>query len=133
MLIADDHPELVKAVSRSLALHCEVVAIVADGRAVLEAAPRLQPDVIVLDLNLPDVHGLEACRRLVQSNPEAKIIMFTAMNDPDIRERSLELGAAAFVSKLAGVGDLLSTIQRLCPAEGEPIAAAPAHDARTPR
>ena len=56
----------------------------ADGSAVLEAAQRLQPDVIVVDLNLPNVHGLEACRQITQVNPEAKVIVFSAMNDPDV-------------------------------------------------
>ena len=114
VLVADDHPEMVKAVCRLLALDCEVVGSVADGSAVLEAAQRLQPDVIVLDLNLPNVNGLEACRQITQANPEMKVIVFTAMNDPDVRQRSFEVGASAFVSKLACDGDLLSTIKRLC-------------------
>ena len=114
MLIADDHPGMVKAVSRLLALDCEVVGSVADGSAVLEAAQRLQPDVIVLDLNLPNVNGLEACRQITQVNPEMKVIVFTAMNDPDVRQRSFEVGASAFVCKGAADDDLLSTIKRLC-------------------
>src|SRR5688500_18184554 len=55
---------MAKAVTRVLALDCEVVGSVADGSAVLEAAQRLQPDVIVLDVNLPNVNGLEACRQI---------------------------------------------------------------------
>ena len=117
MLVAEDHPELAKAVCRVLALDCDVVGSVADGSAVLEAAQRLQPDVIVLDLNLPNVNGLKACRQITQVNPEMKVIVFTAMNDPDIRQRSFEAGASAFVSKTAGDGDLLSTVKRLCATE----------------
>ena len=113
VLIAEDHDAVAKAVCRLLALECEVVGSVADGSAVLEAAQRLQPDVIVVDLNLPNVNGLETCRRLVQANPERKVIVFTAMNDPDVRARAFELGASAFVSKMATDGDLLSTIKRL--------------------
>ena len=112
MLIAEDHPGVAKAVCRMLALDCDVVGTVADGSAVLEAAQRLQPDVIVVDLNLPNVHGLEACRQITQVNPETKVIVFTAMNDPDVKQRSFEVGASAFVCK--GTGDLLSTIKRLC-------------------
>ena len=115
VLIADDHADLVKAVSRLLAVDCDVVGTVGDGSAVLEAAQRLQPDVIVVDLNLPNVNGLEACRQITQVNPEAKVIVFTAMNDPDIRQRAIEVGASAFVSKMAvDDGDLLSTVKRLC-------------------
>ena len=102
VLVAEDHPGVAKAVCRVLALDCEVVGTVADGSAVLEAAQRLQPDVIVVDLNLPNVNGLEACRQIRQMNPEAKVIVFTAMNDPDIRQRAFEVGASAFVSKGGG-------------------------------
>ena len=77
MLIADDHADLVKAVGRLLAVDCDVVGTVADGSAVLEAAQRLQPDVIVVDLNLPNVNGLEACRQITQAHPEMKVIVFT--------------------------------------------------------
>ena len=73
---------MVKAVSRLLALDCEIVGSVADGSALLEAAQRLQPDVIVLDVNLPNVHSLEACREITRVNPTTKVIMFTAMDDP---------------------------------------------------
>ena len=87
VLIAEDHPGVAKAVCRLLALDCEVVGTVADGSAVLEAVQRLQPDVIVVDLNLPNVNGLEACRQITQLNPAAKVIVFSAMNDPDVKQR----------------------------------------------
>ena len=116
VLIADDHAGVTKAVCRLLALDCEVVGNVADGRAVLEAAQRLQPDVIVVDLNLPHVPGLEACRQIKQARPDAKVIVYSAMNDPDVRQRSLEVGASAFVCK--GRDDLLSAIKRLCDDQG---------------
>ena len=114
VLLADDYPDLVKAVSRLLAQDCDIVGSVADGRTLLEAAQRLQPDVIVLDINLPNVQGLEACRQLTQVNPEMKIIVFTAMNDPIIRQRAIEMGASAFVCKVASDGDLLSVVKSLC-------------------
>jgi len=113
VLVADDHAELVKAVYRLLAADCDVVGSVADGRAVLEAAQRLEPDAIVVDVNLPNLNGLEACRQLTQRHPQMKVIVFTAMNDPDIRQRSFEVGASGFVFKMAGDGDLLATIKRL--------------------
>jgi DNA-binding NarL/FixJ family response regulator len=114
VLIADDYPGMVRSVSRLLALDCEVVGSVEDGSALLEAAQRLQPDVIVLDLNLPNVHGLDACRQITQVNPEIKIIVFTATSDPEIRQRSFEAGASGFVSKLGRADDLRSAITRVC-------------------
>ena len=82
VLLAEDHPALAKAVCRVLELDCDVVATVVDGSAVLEAVLRLKPDVIVVDVNLPNVNGLEACRQIRHVNPEAKVIVFSAMNDP---------------------------------------------------
>ena len=113
VLLADDHPGVVKAVRRSLARDCEVVGSVADGRALLETARRLQPDVIVLDVNLPNVRSLEACREITRMNPEIKVIMFTAVGDRNVSEAFLKAGASAFMSKMAS-DDLLSTIKRLC-------------------
>jgi len=114
VLIAEDHAGMAKAICRMLALDCDVVATVADGSAVLEAAQRLQPDVIVVDLNLPHIHGLEVCRQIRQVKPNARVIVFSAMNDPDVKKRSFEVGASAFVFKGTGDGDLLSSVKRLC-------------------
>ena len=108
--VADDHPGMMKAICRLLALDCEVVGSVADGGALLEAAQRLQPDVIVLDVNLPTVHGLEACRQITQANPEMKVIVLTALDDPVVRQRSFAVGASAFVCKLELGDHLLSAI-----------------------
>ena len=113
VLLADDYPGMVKAVSRLLALDCEIVGTVADGRALLETAHRLQPDVIVLDVHLPNVHSLEACREIRRASPEMKVIMFTAGADPNVGQAFLDAGASAFVSKEASM-ELLSTIKRLC-------------------
>ena len=112
VLIADDYPDMVKAVSRLLALDCEIVGSVADGSALLETAQRLQPDVIVLDVNLPNVRSVEACREITRVNPRMKVIMFTALDDPHVSKAFFEAGASAFISKLA-FGDLLSTIKDL--------------------
>jgi DNA-binding NarL/FixJ family response regulator len=114
VLLAEDHPGVAKAICRVLALDCEVVGNVADGRAVVEAAQRLEPDVVVVDLNLPGVDGLEACRQITRANPDAKVIVFSATNDPQVTERSFEVGASAFVFKGAGDGGLVSTVKRLC-------------------
>ena len=112
VLLADDYPAMVKAISRLLALDCDVVGSVADGGALLEAARRLQPDVIVLDVNLPNVHGLEACRQIKDAYPEMKVIMFTALYDPGITEQAFAVGASACVSKTAQ-SELLLAIKRL--------------------
>ena len=114
VLIADDHPEVAKAICRLLMLDCDVVGTVTDGRAVVEAARRLRPDVTVVDLNLPTMSGLEACRQITTDTPGAKVIIFTAENDPRIRQRSFELGASAYFCKVSAEGDLLDAIRCLC-------------------
>jgi DNA-binding NarL/FixJ family response regulator len=73
----------------------------------------LRPDVIVLDVNLPNVRSVEACREITRVNPEMKVIMFTVPDDPNTSQAFFEAGASAFVTKLAS-GDLLAIIKRLC-------------------
>jgi CheY-like chemotaxis protein len=67
--------------------------------AKLDAAQRLQPDVVVVDLNLPHVHGLEVCRQIKQDNPDARSRRVSAMNDSDVKLRSIGVAASAFVCK----------------------------------
>ena len=112
VLLADDYPAMLKAVSRLLTVDCDVVGSVTDGEALLEAAARLQPDVIVLDVNLPKMHGLEACRRVLQAHPAIKVVVFTATIDADLRAQFLASGASAYVSKTGGE-DLLAAIKRV--------------------
>jgi DNA-binding NarL/FixJ family response regulator len=113
VLLADDYPDMVKAVSRLLALDCEIVGTVADGSTLLETAQRLQPDVVVLDVNLPNIYSLEACREIKRVSPQIKVIMFTIVDDPNASQAFFDAGASAFVSKLASA-DLLAAIKRLC-------------------
>ena len=113
VLVAEDHPEVAKAVCRVLSLDCEVVGTVANASAVLDAVQRLQPEVVVLDLNLSHSNGLDACRQIIQASPQTKVIMFTAMNDPCLRDRAFDLGASAFLCKVATDADLVDAVQCL--------------------
>jgi DNA-binding NarL/FixJ family response regulator len=111
VLLADDHPGLVKALSRVLSIDCDVVGVVADGSDVVEAAARLEPVVTVLDLNLPNVDGLELCRRILQTNPRAKVILMTAMPDRGIATEAVEAGAYGFFSKLQAGHEMIDAIR----------------------
>lgn len=113
VLIADDHPAIVRAVSRLMSLDYDVVGSVAHGGGLVEAIQRLQPNVILLDLNLMDGDGLKWCREITQSNPEVKVIVFTVWDDAELRRRAFEAGASAFLSKIALDEDLLSVLRRL--------------------
>jgi len=112
VLLVDDHPGIVQALSRVLAPACDVVGTIADGREAADAAARLQPVVIVLDLNLPNVSGLDVCRQVTQNNPLAKVIVITAMADDAVRDEALAAGASGFVHKSAA-NDLIVAIQRV--------------------
>jgi DNA-binding NarL/FixJ family response regulator len=114
VLIVDDHPGIVKALSRLLvAAGHEVAGNIADFSAVPETVRHFRPDLIVLDVNLQSVDGLEVCRRITQADPQMKVIVFTAADDPDIRQRALQAGAVDFVDKRSLEGDLLSAVRRL--------------------
>jgi DNA-binding NarL/FixJ family response regulator len=114
VLLADDYPAMVKAIGRLLARDCDVVGSVVDGSLLMAAVESLHPDVVVLDLSLPNTDGLDACRQLTHAYPTIKVIVFTARLDPTLKNRSVAAGASAFVSKMSRVDDLLSTITRLC-------------------
>jgi len=114
VLLADDFPDLVTAIGRLLAEDCEVVGSVDDGGALLEAVERLQPDLIVLDLNIPTVDGLQACRQVTKAYPHVKVILVTADRDSAIMRAALAAGASAFIEKQAIGEDLLPAITRAC-------------------
>ena len=113
VLIADDHPGIVRAVTRLLALEHDVIGSVGSCGALLAAVTELRPDVIVLDLHLADADGLQSCREITQTNPEVKVIVFTAADHPEVRRRAFEAGASDFVHKLASVNDLRTAVKRL--------------------
>ena len=111
VLIADDHPGFVRALGRVLAGECDVVGVVSDGSEVADAAARLHPVVSVVDVNLPTISGLDACREIVQTNPRAKVILMTAMIDEALRNEAVTAGAVGFFSKLMAANEMLDAIR----------------------
>ena len=82
VLLADDHKMLVDALKELVEPGCEVVASVTDGRTLLKSAEKLQPDIIVLDVAMPELNGLDAGRQLKQKMPGVKLIFMTMNEDP---------------------------------------------------
>ena len=113
VLLADDHAGIVNMLERLLAPECDVVGVVADGGEVATAAARLEPVVVVVDLNLPTINGLEACRHITRTNPRAKVIVITCMIDDAVQEEALAAGASAFFHKAAAGTELVATIRRV--------------------
>ncbi len=112
VLLVDDHPGVVQALSRMLSTECDVVGVIADGREVADAAARLQPVVIVVDLNLPNVSGLDVCRQITDSNPRVKVVVISARIDDAIRDEALAAGASGFFEKSAA-NELIDAIRRI--------------------
>jgi DNA-binding NarL/FixJ family response regulator len=112
VLLVDDHPGIVRALSRLLSTDCDVVGVMADGREAADAAARLQPVVIVVDLNLPDVSGLDVCRQITHNNPRVKVIVISARIDEAIRDEALAAGASGFFEKSAA-NELVVAIRRI--------------------
>lgn len=110
VLLADDYPKILVALDRLLKPSCEVVGHVTDGGALVDAITTLHPDVVVIDLFMPNVDFLTTYARLRQIAPELKIVVVTAEDDDSIREQALLAGASAFVPKDRVVDDLLPAI-----------------------
>jgi DNA-binding NarL/FixJ family response regulator len=112
VLLVDDHPGIVKTLGRVLSSECDVVGVLTDGREVADAATWLQPVVIVVDLNLPNVTGLDVCRQITRSNLRVKVILISAMTDDAYRDESVAAGASGFFHKSAG-DELIAAIGRI--------------------
>lgn len=113
VLLADDHRLLRETFAQVLEPECEVVGAVADGRAVLTEAVRLQPDIVVLDIAMPLLNGLDAARQLRQIMPEAKVIFLTMNEDPDIAAEAFRVGASGFLLKNSAASELLQAIREV--------------------
>ncbi len=112
VLLVEDHPGVARALGHVLSPDCDVVGVIGEGREAAAAAAQLQPVVIVVDLNLPDVSGLDVCRRITQNHPRAKVIVITAMTDEAFRDEALAAGASGFFHKSAAA-ELIVAIKRI--------------------
>lgn len=110
IVLADDHPIVAEGLRSLLAARYDVVGVVADGRALLEAARSLEPDVVVADIAMPHVNGIEATLRLRQEQPHIKVIILTMHREQAYVRRAMESGAAGYVLKVAAPDELLTAI-----------------------
>ena len=110
VLLADDHRLLREAFVKLLEPEFDVVGAVSDGRALLEAAPRLRPDVVVVDIAMPLLNGLDAARQLKRSMPAVKVIFLTVNEDPDLAAETFRAGGSAFLLKNSAASELSQAI-----------------------
>ena len=111
VLLADDHRLLREALAHLLEPSCEVVGAVGDGRALLEAAQELRPDIVVLDIAMPLLNGLDAARQLKALMPEVKLIFLTVSEDSDLAAEAFRAGASGYLLKNSAASELFKAIQ----------------------
>jgi DNA-binding NarL/FixJ family response regulator len=111
VLLADDHPSMLERAIRLVAQEFDIVSAANNGRAALDAALVLQPDVVVLDISMPVMSGLEAAARISELAHPPRIVFLTVHDDPAFVEAAREAGAAAYVLKPHIATDLIPAIR----------------------
>ena len=110
MLLADDHEEVLARVRVILGEEFDIVNAVNNGRDAIEETERLDPDVLVIDISMPILNGLQAASKLRETNLRTKIVFLTVHEDPDFVAAALAAGASAYVTKEDVTTDLLPAI-----------------------
>ena len=113
VILADDHTIILDALKNLLEPEFEVVGRFADGHALMEGAPALNPNVIVLDIGMPTMNGLNAGQRLKQAMPLVKLIYLTMNHDPDTAGEAFRLGASAYLLKTSAATELQKAIREV--------------------
>ncbi|HKO60759.1 MAG TPA: response regulator transcription factor [Pyrinomonadaceae bacterium] len=113
IILADDHTLMMDALKQLLTPEFEVVGTFADGRALVESAPSLKPDVIVLDIAMPIMNGLNAGQRLKRAMPALKLIYLTMNHDPSMVAEAFQIGANGYLLKNSAASELIDAIRKV--------------------
>jgi DNA-binding NarL/FixJ family response regulator len=113
ILLADDHTLLLGALEKLLSEECDVVGQVSDGRALVAAAEELKPDVIVLDISMPLLNGVEAGRQIKQKLKNVKLVFLTMNEDADLAAEAFRAGASAYLLKRSATSELPLAIREV--------------------
>ena len=111
ILLADDHPGVLEHAQRILAPEYEVVGQVNDGRAAVDAAFELRPDLVVLDIMMPELDGFDAARELRRRGSSAKVVFLTVQQNQEYVSAALESGGVAYVLKSRMYSDLIQAVR----------------------
>ena len=101
---------MMTALERLIEPTCEIVGRIADGASVLDSVARLRPDLLLVDLNMPGLDGMEICRRTVRAFPAVTVIVLSAAIDDSLAQDARDAGATAFIAKLSAAEDLPAAI-----------------------
>jgi len=113
VLLADDHTLLLAAFEKLLSGECEVVGKVTDGRALVAAAEQLKPDIVVLDISMPLLNGLEAGRQIKHRLPDVKLVFVTMNEEPDVAAEAFRSGASGYLLKRSAGAELSTAIREV--------------------
>ena len=111
VIMADDHSLIMAGLRKLVEADCDVVATVEDGRALLEAAERINPDLILLDISMPLLNGLDAARQLSKIVPECKLIFLTMHANPSYATEAFQAGASGYLLKRSAASELQQAIR----------------------
>ena len=111
VLVADDHVLVAEALCKLLSHDFEIVAMVHDGRKLIDAATKLLPDVILVDVSMPVLNGLHAAERIKRQLPNVKILCVTVASEPEVIDEALRLGLDGYVIKTCAPTELLTAIR----------------------
>ncbi len=110
IVIADDHLGILQKISQLLGPEFDVVGMVSDGQAFLRTVAEMEPDLVILDISMPGINGIEAARQIKQTGATAKYIFLTIHEDPDFLSEALSTGAIGYVVKSHLASDLINAI-----------------------
>jgi len=111
IVLADDHTLLLDAFRRLLEPQCEIVGTACDGRDLIELALKVQPEIVILDISMPRLNGVDACVQLRDRLPDVKFIFLTVNEDPDLAAEAIRMGASAFLLKNSASSELTLAIE----------------------
>jgi DNA-binding NarL/FixJ family response regulator len=111
VVLAEDHAQTARRLCKLLGVEFDVVEWVEDGHALVEAAERLSPDVIVTDIEMSGIDGIEAARLIRGRDPRARIVLVTVHNEPLLVDAGVEAGALGFVLKDTAGDDLVAAVR----------------------
>lgn len=118
IVLADDHQEFLACTAGLLRSEFDVVETVADGEALIEAAERIDPDILVIDISMPGVNGIEAVRRIKAAGCTARVVFLSMHQDHDYIEAALATGADCFVAKNSLATDLVPALREALAGRG---------------
>jgi DNA-binding NarL/FixJ family response regulator len=113
VVIADDEPVILDQIGMLLETDFDVVGRACNGRELVETAQRLSPSIVVADITMPEMNGIEATRRITKTNPKVKVVMLSVHSEQAIVEAAFAAGASGYVAKLYASTELIPAIKKV--------------------